>query len=232
MRALGYDDRFERTWDFYLAFCEAAFRTRIAARRPARPGPAVQRALETPLRAARAHAASARSPTGSTGVRDRGRRARSRRAARCILVANHESLIDPWILGARHARPVRYMAKAELWRYRLVARVMDVFGAFPVERGTGDAAAISRAAALLAGRRGARDLPAGDVRSRSANRPCHRGAARLALATGAPIVPVRLVGTRALPAPADRPRRRPHRRRASRSRSRRPTADGGARPGS
>lgn len=28
LRALGYDRRFERTWDFYLAFCEAAFRTR------------------------------------------------------------------------------------------------------------------------------------------------------------------------------------------------------------
>ena len=28
VRALGYDRRFERTWDFYLAFCEAAFRTR------------------------------------------------------------------------------------------------------------------------------------------------------------------------------------------------------------
>jgi cyclopropane-fatty-acyl-phospholipid synthase len=27
VRALGYDRRFERTWDFYLAFCEAAFRT-------------------------------------------------------------------------------------------------------------------------------------------------------------------------------------------------------------
>ncbi len=28
VRALGYDRRFERTWDFYLAFCEAAFRMR------------------------------------------------------------------------------------------------------------------------------------------------------------------------------------------------------------
>ena len=28
VRALGYDRRFERTWDFYLAFCEAAFRRR------------------------------------------------------------------------------------------------------------------------------------------------------------------------------------------------------------
>jgi cyclopropane-fatty-acyl-phospholipid synthase len=28
VRLLGYDRRFERTWDFYLAFCEAAFRMR------------------------------------------------------------------------------------------------------------------------------------------------------------------------------------------------------------
>jgi cyclopropane-fatty-acyl-phospholipid synthase len=28
VRRLGYDGRFERTWDFYLAFCEAAFRMR------------------------------------------------------------------------------------------------------------------------------------------------------------------------------------------------------------
>lgn len=28
VRALGFDERFERTWDFYLSYCEAAFRTR------------------------------------------------------------------------------------------------------------------------------------------------------------------------------------------------------------
>jgi cyclopropane-fatty-acyl-phospholipid synthase len=28
VRRLGYDERFERTWNFYLSFCEAAFRTR------------------------------------------------------------------------------------------------------------------------------------------------------------------------------------------------------------
>ena len=43
VRRLGYDRRFERTWDFYLAFCEAAFRTRAlrdAQLLLARPGPA------------------------------------------------------------------------------------------------------------------------------------------------------------------------------------------------
>jgi cyclopropane-fatty-acyl-phospholipid synthase len=28
VRGLGYDEHFQRTWEFYLAFCEAAFRTR------------------------------------------------------------------------------------------------------------------------------------------------------------------------------------------------------------
>ena len=43
VRRLGYDRRFERTWDFYLAFCEAAFRTRAlrdAQLLLARPGAA------------------------------------------------------------------------------------------------------------------------------------------------------------------------------------------------
>jgi cyclopropane-fatty-acyl-phospholipid synthase len=43
VRRLRYDRRFERTWDFYLAFCEAAFRTRALRDVQlllARPGPA------------------------------------------------------------------------------------------------------------------------------------------------------------------------------------------------
>ena len=66
-----------------------------------------------------------------------------------ILVANHESMFDPWLLALVTPRPVRYMAKAELWRVALVGRVLEAFGAFPVERGTGDGSAMSQAAALL-----------------------------------------------------------------------------------
>jgi cyclopropane-fatty-acyl-phospholipid synthase len=28
VKGLGYDERFIRTWDYYLAYCEASFRTR------------------------------------------------------------------------------------------------------------------------------------------------------------------------------------------------------------
>ncbi|MGH2997771.1 MAG: lysophospholipid acyltransferase family protein [Gaiellaceae bacterium] len=117
-----------------------------------------------------------------------------------ILVANHESLFDPWILALATPRPVRYMAKAELFRNPITGALMRSFGAFPVERGTGDRAAISRAAELLRDGQILGMFPQGTSKRR-AQRPFHRGAARLALATGAPMVPVTLTGTRGVPYP-------------------------------
>ena len=124
-----------------------------------------------------------------------------------ILVANHESLFDPWILALATPRPIRYMAKSELWRHRVIGAVMESFGAFPVERGSGDAAAMSRAAQLLGEGQVLGLFPQGTSKLRSSRR-YHRGAARLALATGAPLLPVTLIGTRGKPWPWRRRRTR------------------------
>ena len=121
-----------------------------------------------------------------------------------ILVANHESMFDPWLLALATPRPVRYMAKAELWRFAVIGRAIEAFGAFPVERGTGDGSAMSRAASALRAGDVIGVFPQGTSRQLP-ERPFHRGAARLALTTGAPIVPVRLVGTRGFPRPGRRP---------------------------
>ena len=120
-----------------------------------------------------------------------------------ILVANHESMFDPWLLALATPRPVRYMAKAELWRSSLLGRILESFGAFPVERGTGDGSAISRAASLLRSGEVIGIFPQGTSKQLP-DRVFHRGAARLALTTGAPLVPVRLVGTRGFPRPGRR----------------------------
>jgi 1-acyl-sn-glycerol-3-phosphate acyltransferase len=37
-------------------------------------------------------------------------------AGPCIVVANHESLIDPFVLGTATERSIHWLAKAELWR--------------------------------------------------------------------------------------------------------------------
>jgi len=111
-----------------------------------------------------------------------------------ILASNHESLVDPFILGVVTRRPIRYMAKTELWSNRLVGTLMDSFGTFPIERGGGDTAAMGRGAELLREGEVLGIFPQGTSKPWR-RRPFHRGAARLALATGAPIVPVCMIGT-------------------------------------
>lgn len=112
----------------------------------------------------------------------------------CILVANHESVIDPFVLGLATPRIVRYMAKAELWRNAALRAVMEGFGTFPVARGRGDFDAFSRAGRLLADGEVLGIFGQGTCLP-FRRRPFLRGAARLALETGSPLVPVALVGT-------------------------------------
>jgi 1-acyl-sn-glycerol-3-phosphate acyltransferase len=115
-----------------------------------------------------------------------------------ILVANHESIWDPFILGVATSREIHYMAKAELFQSRVLAVAMRSFNAFPVERGGGDRDAMSEAGRLLAAGAVLGMFPQGTSKPER-QIGWHRGAARLALATGAPLVPVRLKGTRSLP---------------------------------
>ena len=118
-----------------------------------------------------------------------------------ILAANHESIWDPFILGVATPREIHYMAKAELFASRPLAAVMRSLNAFPVERGGGDQEAMSEAGRLLAGGAVLGIFPQGTSKPER-QIGWHRGAARLALASGAPLVPVRLNGTRGLPLPS------------------------------
>jgi 1-acyl-sn-glycerol-3-phosphate acyltransferase len=116
----------------------------------------------------------------------------------CILACNHESLVDAFILALATTREIRYMAKAELFERPWMAATLRSLGAFPVERGRGDLDALGRAAQLVAEGQIVGIFPQGTSRQHVA-RPWHRGAARLALLTGAPLVPVHMTGTRAWP---------------------------------
>jgi 1-acyl-sn-glycerol-3-phosphate acyltransferase len=115
-------------------------------------------------------------------------------AGPAVLAANHESVLDPFVLPIATRRFVHFMAKAELFRYPVLRQLMLSAGTFPVSRGAGDGQAIARGVELL--RRGELVVvfPQGTClpfRERS----WRRGAARLALEAEAPLVPVCLVGT-------------------------------------
>jgi 1-acyl-sn-glycerol-3-phosphate acyltransferase len=85
------------------------------------------------------------------------------------------------------------MAKSELWSNRLVGRVLDAFGAIPVERRRGDVAAVAAAARAIGQGDTVAMFPQGTVLG-DVDRPWQRGAARLALTTGAPLLPVAILG--------------------------------------
>lgn len=112
-----------------------------------------------------------------------------------ILAANHRSFLDPFVIGCCVRRPVYFFAKRELFEWRLVGWVLGALGAFPVRRGDSDEAALETARAVL--RRGDAMLifPEGKrVRHGSLGHP-RRGVGRLALETGAPVVPVAIAGS-------------------------------------
>jgi 1-acyl-sn-glycerol-3-phosphate acyltransferase len=109
----------------------------------------------------------------------------------CIVAANHESVLDPPLLALTTRRPLRFLAKEELWSNRFGAWVMESLGAVPVARGREGYVAIDQAVKLIRAGELVAIFPEGTVKGGTWT----RGAARLALGTGAPLVPVRIVGT-------------------------------------
>lgn len=125
----------------------------------------------------------------------------------CVLVMNHLSHVDPLtaaVFTHDHGRLPRYLAKSDLFRGRFLGSFMRAAGQIPVERATASAAG-AYAAAVEAVRAGECIViyPEGTITRDPGLWPMtgKSGAARIALETGCPVIPVGQWGAQALLAP-------------------------------
>lgn len=115
-----------------------------------------------------------------------------------ILAANHRSASDWPAIGVSCPRPLRWMAKDDLFDVPVIGPFARLFRAFPVRRGTADRAALRIAEELVAGGDALVIFPEGAVSETATLQPFKHGLALVALRTGAPVVPVALIGTERL----------------------------------
>lgn len=114
-----------------------------------------------------------------------------------IVAANHRSFLDPFVIGALlpWRRPIHYVAKIELFEKRWQGWVLNRLGAYPVRRGQADTETVATSAGILERGGAVCMFPEGTrIRSGSLAAP-HRGVGRLALESGAAVLPVAVVGT-------------------------------------
>jgi len=114
-----------------------------------------------------------------------------------IIASNHRSFLDPFVIGMTlpWRRPMQYVAKVELFESRWRGWVLSRVGAFPIRRGQSDETAMETARLVLDRGGTICIFPEGTrIRSGSLGTP-KRGVGRLALETGAAVVPVAVQGS-------------------------------------
>ncbi|MDE5766461.1 MAG: 1-acyl-sn-glycerol-3-phosphate acyltransferase [Clostridia bacterium] len=107
-----------------------------------------------------------------------------------ILIGNHYSMLDVFFPVLITDRPVRFIAKAELWKGGLMKKFVQTCGCIPAKRDGTDVQTVKDAMRILKDGGVINIFPEG-MRNKSYSEflPFHGGAAALSIKTQTPIVP-------------------------------------------
>lgn len=115
-----------------------------------------------------------------------------------IIAANHVSYLDPPLLGIVTPRPIRFVAKRELFQLPLLAGFLRLIGTFPVERSRPDLRAVRESLRVLQRGELLGIFPEGTRNKQGGLKPFLAGVGWLAIKARAPVVPVVIHGYRPL----------------------------------
>lgn len=107
-----------------------------------------------------------------------------------VIASNHRSYADPVLLTMYMKRPVKYMAKEELFRNKLFAAFIRMLGAFPVKRGSGDMKVIEDSVNILKNGNNLVIFPEGTRSKENKVGRGKTGVAMIAAKAGADVLPV------------------------------------------
>jgi len=126
-----------------------------------------------------------------------------------ILVGNHSSVLDGILIHGVSRRPLRIFVAAEWVNWAPLRALFRTMGAIPVDRVRRNPESVDAAVAALARGEAVALFPEGGIREEGSLGPFRLGAARLALRTGAPVLPAAIIGSHeAQPWPHKLPRPR------------------------
>jgi 1-acyl-sn-glycerol-3-phosphate acyltransferase len=112
-----------------------------------------------------------------------------------LLVSNHQSYLDPVLLGARLDRPLSYMAKSELFKFLPFAWFIRSLGAFPVRQNSADIRALREAIERAQEGRALMIFPEGSRTADGQLLPIEPGIALVIRKAKVPVVPAVIDGS-------------------------------------
>jgi 1-acyl-sn-glycerol-3-phosphate acyltransferase len=112
-----------------------------------------------------------------------------------LLVANHQSYLDPVLIGARLHRPLNFIAKSELFENPHAAKFLRFLNSFPVHQGKSDIAAMRETINRLRAGKALAIFPEGSRTNTGELLPIERGVSLVIRRAKVPVIPVVIDGS-------------------------------------
>lgn len=116
------------------------------------------------------------------------------RTGGALLLANHQSYLDPVLVGTRLRRPITFMADSDLFKNKYFGWLIRNLHAFPVRQGKGDVGAIKQSIQLLHDGHMLNIYPEGSRSTDGEIAPIQSGIALILRRADVPIIPVLIDG--------------------------------------